>query len=136
MTRCHRASGHTLAGTLVFLVLLLILWAGVHQQTASCLRIEKTCCLRQERAVGGTRALAWALALLETGNPPFSPYSCRAGLPSPAGAYVLTFTKAGQAVTVAVRPATAEDIYLPEAPDHFDKHVPPGHRQGLTNDSW
>lgn len=123
--RRRRPAGHTartgtaLAGTMVFLALVMLLWVGVHRQTAAYLRVEKTSLLRQQRAVGGTRALAWGLALLETGLPPADPYRCRA-LVDAGTSFVLTFRQEdGQVYSVTVRPAAPEERALPAAPNNF-----------------
>lgn len=117
-----RHNGSTLAGTLVGLVLVMLLWTALYRHTTGFLRMEKACRLRSDRATGCTRALAWGLTLLETGRPPADLVSYRAVVAQGAGGtYVLIFDKtAPQHYTVSVRPATADDSSLPLAPDNFN----------------
>ncbi len=80
MTRPAERRGHALIGTTIFLVLAMLLWAAVYQQTASHLRVEKACRVHAEGRVGIQRATAWGLSLLETGQPPLEWgffYRCR-----------------------------------------------------------
>ena len=77
MTRPAERRGHALIGTTIFLVLAMLLWAAVYQQTAGHLRVEKACRVHAERRAGLQRATAWALTLLETGEPPEDHYRCR-----------------------------------------------------------
>jgi len=124
-----RHDGHTLAGTLVGLVLAMLLWTALYRHTSGVLRMEKACRLRSDRAVSRTRALAWALTLLETGRPPNTQYiwcwsySCRVVVDdAPGGTYVVTYTKWNLEATiysVSVRPATEDDSSLPLAPQTF-----------------
>ena len=119
----RRHNGHTLAGTLVGLVLAMLLWTALYRHTTGFLRMEKACRLRSDRATGCTRALAWGLSLLETGIPPGGlDYSCRVVVASgPGGTYVVSYVKAAEDVyAVSVRPATAEDSSLPLAPENFN----------------
>jgi len=77
MTRHAERRGHALIGTTIFLVLAMLLWAAVYQQTTGHLRVEKACRVHAERHVSFQRAMAWALTLLETGEPPKDGYRCR-----------------------------------------------------------
>ena len=118
----RRHNGHSLAGTLVGLVLVMLMWAALYRHTTGFLRMEKACRLRSDRAAGCTRAMAWGLSLLETGKPPGGgDYSCRVVIAAgPGGTYVVTYLKAAEKIyTVSVRPATADDASLPLAPETF-----------------
>ena len=89
-----RHAGHALIGTMIFLVLSMLLFAAMHQQVASHLRVEKTLRVRTERADRLKRAAAWGLSLLETGQPlvgPDSAYRCRMVLDGQV--YLATFHK-------------------------------------------
>lgn len=122
MIRRARHNGHTLAGTLVGLVLVMLLWTALYRYTTGFLRMEKACRLRKDRAAASTRALAWSLSLLETGKPPGGgDYFCRVVVAEgPGGTYVLSFIKMSpNTFTVSVRPATADDASLPLAPGTF-----------------
>lgn len=119
----RRHNGHSLAGTLVGLVLVMLLWTALYRQTTGFLRMEKACRLRSDRAAGCTRALAWALSLLETGTPPGGlDYSCRVVVAGgPPGTYVVSYVKGAENVyTVSVRPVTEDDSSLPLAPENFN----------------
>ena len=65
--------------------------------------------------------MAWALTLLETGQPPSDPYSCRME-PQDGCFFVVTFTTT-QATPLTYRidilPAAGEDNGLPYAPPNF-----------------
>jgi len=119
-----RHNGHSLAGTLVGLVLVMLLWTALYRQTTGFLRMEKACRLRSDRAAGCTRALAWGLTLLETGRPSVDLVSYRVTVADgPGGTYVLIFEKTPEKknhYTVSVRPATEDDSSLPLAPDNFN----------------
>lgn len=117
-----RHNGSTLAGTLVGLVLVMLLWTGLYRHTTGFLRMEKACRLRSDRATGCTRALAWALSLLETGKPSGGGnYACRMVLAAgPGGTYVVSYLKVTEnTYAVSVRPATVDDSSLPLAPETF-----------------
>jgi hypothetical protein len=135
MRNLHRQRGSSLAGTMVFLMLAMMLLAAVFRQTASCLRAEKAFALRQDRALGCTRAMACALTLLSAGQPPAEDYDCRLQLEDdPLKAYVLHYHLSGTLqYAVTVRPATAEDEFLPLAPTTFapPPPVPPSGPPGL-----
>lgn len=117
MTARRRHSGHVLLGTITFLVLAMLAWTATFSAISANLRTAKVILLRQERDQPAYRALAWGLALLETGSPTETPYSCRVDVGS---TYVITFTLATEApAEVSVRPATLEDASLPWAPESF-----------------
>ena len=125
MTRPHSPCGHILLSTMAFLVLAMILWLAAFGQMAGYGRIEKVSHIRQDRATQSMRALAWGLALLESGLPPTNPYSCRVTPDSGTGRqFVITFQRTSwveRKYTVSVRPATPSDTLLPPAPTKF-KH--------------
>jgi len=126
-----KSSGHALAGTMIFLALVLMLQLSVQQQTASAIRVEQAARQHAAQSAGGVRALATGLTLLETGLPPDDDWSCRINLP-PAGQpndpfcaavptdWILTFRKDhGHEWNVSVRPASDDDNTLPAAPATF-----------------
>ena len=65
---CGRRRGYSLTVVLLFLVLLLFLWAAVYRTTASFLRVETARVKRNDLDEGMLGALAKALWYLET-NP-------------------------------------------------------------------
>ena len=116
------SSGHALVGTMGFLILAMLLWAAAFAHATGCMRTLKACQLRAD-GVRPTRALAWGLALLETGRPPVSPspYSCLAQVDANSD-YVLTFQKTSwMHFTVSVRPAVPADSELPRAPSRLPR---------------
>ncbi len=118
----RRHNGHTLAGALVGLVMMMLMWVALYRHTTGFLRMEKACVLRKDRATSSTRAMAWALTLLETGKPPGGgDYQCRVVVAAGAGGtYVVTYIKSSEnTYTVSVYPATVDDASLPLAPETF-----------------
>jgi len=120
----RRQRGHSLAGTVVFLVLAMMLWGAVHRQAMNYVRIEKACRLCLEQSTGCRRAMAQALSLLETGEPPLlsdDTYSCRIVVGEET--YVAVFTRTGTeplAYHVEVCPKThAHEDDSPPAPKSF-----------------
>ena len=116
--------GHTLAGTLVGLVLVMLLWTALYRHTTGFLRMEKACRLRMDRGAGSTRAMAWGLSLLETGEPPTG--QTHSYLLTVAdgseGKYVLIVDKIdSHEYTISVRPATEADASLPAPPETYNK---------------
>jgi hypothetical protein len=92
---CGRARrGYALVLVLVFMVLLVSLTSMAYRQVASALRIESVRALQTIRDEGSLQAAAQALALLQTGLPPSSPYLCGATIETPTGqrVYEVTFT--------------------------------------------
>ena len=119
MNATGRHGGHALFMTLATLVIMMLLWMVAFGQISSWLRTEKAHLYSQDRALGPTRAMAWGLKLLETGEPPVTPYACRANV-GDAGEFVITFAlTAPLQYQVAVRPATQQDEDLPAAPTEF-----------------
>ena len=121
MTRPRRQSGHALVGTMASLVLMMLLSMAAFEHLSGYLRVEKACQVRHDRATGQTQALAWGLALLETGVPPSNPYSCRVTPDlDPTRVFVVTFSvTAPLEYSVSARPANAQDGSLPVAPTTF-----------------
>lgn len=118
----RRHTGHSLAGTMVFLVLAMLLWMGVCRQLASHLRVETARQKHQDRSTGCQRAMAWALSLLETGKPPWDGVNTDTYRMILDGEiYVAIFNKRkGGKCRVTVRPAMYPDDELwPLAPESF-----------------
>jgi hypothetical protein len=107
---------------MIFLVLGMLLWTATYQQAASHLRVEKALRVRTERADRLKQAMAWSLALLETGKPSIGmggTYHCRMILDG--NTYVAIFTRTDTDVfEVVVRPrADAYEDLWPLAPESF-----------------
>jgi hypothetical protein len=123
-TASPRRGGFAMLLALVFLVLFLSLWSLAYRQVASVLRIETARSTRIRRDEGCTRAVARGLALLETGYPPTTPYSCGVTLTTSAGArdFTVTFTlEGGSNWSVAATPGTST---IP-MPAQFTQTAPP-----------
>jgi hypothetical protein len=114
--------GTALIGVMGFLVLMMLLWTAVLGNLSGYVRVAKATQLRQDNATGQKRALAWGLTLLETGEPPQNPYSCRVAPDAdPNRIFVIKFQEGHPwQYTVTVRPAEAADASLPMAPATFD----------------
>lgn len=125
MKRRPRRSGHALVGTMGFLTLAMLLWLVTQGQMANSLRTAKAVQERQIAAQGPTRAMAWGLALLETGLPPADPYCCKM-TPAPGEDYVMTIARTTNGeYAIAVRPLDPNDGPLPAAPPTFASVPPP-----------
>jgi hypothetical protein len=120
--RC-RHNGHALAGTIMFLLIVMIMWLGVTRQIGTYLRMEKN--FQSQRLYNdiALRALSWGLTLLETGKPSTNPYSCRMQVGRDSlQTYVVTFEEIppdSNNYKVITRPADSGDSFLPEVPDTF-----------------
>lgn len=112
-------SGHTLSATLVFLLLITLLWVGTLRQMVQGLALETAFARRETFATGPLCAAAWGLSLLETGLPPEEGYACQVTL-GDGDTYVVTFTsQVDLNYILSVRPATQADLFLPEIPTSF-----------------
>lgn len=113
--------GHALVGTMGFLVLMMLLWLAAFTQLSSYLRVQKASQVGQARVTGPMQAMATGLALLETGLPNKSPYSCQF-LPASGQTCVITFTVvSSSSVNLTARFATSADTTLPKTPTSFAK---------------
>jgi Tfp pilus assembly protein PilX len=127
MTKICKQKGNALAGTMMFLLLVMIMWLGVTRQMATYMRMEKNFQTQKEFNDGPVRAMSWALTLLETGNPPATPgnpYSCtlQAGSGS-LHTYVITYEETSHDnYRITARPAVSGDESLPVVPQTFHDH--------------
>ncbi|KKL08474.1 hypothetical protein LCGC14_2575510 [marine sediment metagenome] len=122
MTGTAGRPGHALVGTMIFLVLGMMLWAAVHQQSSSHLRSETALRVREEQAAPLKSAMAWCLALLTTGDPPGGlgrTYECLMAVDGVE--YVAIFNRPSPFnYTIQVRPKVqGQDDLLPTAPETF-----------------
>lgn len=106
---------------LLFLVLFLALLGVAFRELAATIRTVSLQELQADRDEGSLHAVARAMALLETGLPPTSPYVCGATIDTATGSksFRVTFTLEGGA-TWSVRSAPAgTDENLPPMPGTF-----------------
>ena len=126
MKRYYRHKGFALAGAIMFLLLVMIMWLSVTRQIGTNLNVEEHLQTQKAYYNGCIRALAWGLTLCETGCPQGDTYSCKMQVSSQA--YVVTFSKiTGHTYDVTARPAETGDESLPDAPKTFASSDPPGH---------
>jgi hypothetical protein len=97
MKREIKRPGYAMLLVLVFLILMTSLLALAYGQLASVLNNERVRAQQVQRDTGSTQAVASALALLETGFPPSSPYTCDVTINTSAGAssFTVIFTSQG-----------------------------------------
>ena len=120
MTARRRRSGHALLAVTAFLAIAMLLWLAAFASLSSNVRAAKALQIQGDRDDGATRALAWALTLLETGYPPGDEYACRATLDS-GPAFVFSYERMYEdTFDVSVRPAEAADASLPRVPTRFN----------------
>ena len=95
MRRCATRRGFATVLALLFIVLFLALWAVAYRETAALLRMDTVQSNRIQRDQGCTQAVAVGLTLLETGQPPASPYSGTVTINTPTGpqSFVVTVTE-------------------------------------------
>jgi hypothetical protein len=72
MKYSHRNKGYALAGAVMFLLLVVIIWTGVTRQIGTNLRMENHFQAQKSYYDGSIRALSWGLKLCETGYPPMA----------------------------------------------------------------
>lgn len=118
----YNRTGHTLTGTMIFLVLVTLLWTGTINQLMNYIRIEKKCSDKLDFTQTCTKATAWAITLLQTGRPETSHYSYLAEVSNQAdGTYVICYSMtADDTWQIDVRPATSADMSLDIIPETFN----------------
>jgi hypothetical protein len=89
-----------LALVLIYTTLILSIWSVANRQTVDLVRLKERLWQREmeNQEVRCRRlALAYGLALLETGRPPSDPYECEAVVQTPSGslAFVVRFESVG-----------------------------------------
>ena len=110
-------SGYAMVLVLVFVVLFLGLWSIAARQVGSMLRIEQARAGRVSRdaeRLPAATVLAQALASLETGYPPSSPYTCSL-LAANGNLFAITFT----------RDLTTTDQWIVSVAPTSDETLPP-----------
>ncbi|HUS90288.1 MAG TPA: hypothetical protein VM695_00515 [Phycisphaerae bacterium] len=119
------ARGHALIGTMIFLVLSMLLFAGMCQHVGTHLRVEKALKVRTEQSDRLKGATAWGIGLLETGEPPLNflrMYRCRMVLDGEV--YLTTYVKTSvgeepPSYLMSVRRMDPSYSLYPLAPDSF-----------------
>ena len=124
MARLRGERGFILVAVSVMGLLMMAIWAVAYRSTADLIRVEALHVERDARDVSVTRALAAALALLETGEPPSDPYACLFTITEGAATYTCTGTYASVVYpdtwTVTATLSTDDEIAtLPAAPATF-----------------
>lgn len=108
---------------MIFLALVMLLWVGAARQLACHLRVTKAREVHRQKSTKCRQAMAWALSLLETGNPPEDSGRdlCIRRMIIEGETYVVTFhKKRGEKYDITVRPKLYwyEDFW-PLAPNSF-----------------
>ena len=108
---------------MIFLVLVMLLWVGAARQLACHLRVSKARDLHRQKAAKCRKAMAWALSLLETGEPPTGGGgTCVRRMIVEGETYMVTFTEQAEAMKyhVTVRPKLYwYERFYPLVPDSF-----------------
>ncbi len=118
----RRQTGHALIGTTVFVMLSSIMAATILTQVDGAIRTETASQTRMNYVGPSAYAMAWGLSLLETGQPPQTPYDCKAEV-LPDIIYVLSFERTQAdplTYDLSVRPVTDDDEDLPDVPETFN----------------
>jgi hypothetical protein len=114
---------------IVFTVLLTAILGLAYSQIASALRVETARTYQVLRDEGNLRAIARALALLETGPPPQTPYVGVVTIDTSTGsqqAFTVTITTEGPGLfAVTAAPATAAEVVSVPQLDATFGHTPP-----------
>lgn len=120
-------SGYAMLAVLAFIVFFFSLLAVGTSQLSGLLRSQTVQAERTLCDAGSTTAVARGLALLETGYPEASPYSCGVTLTTPNGnsPFTVTFTYLGSNKwTVNAHPTALGEITTP-MPAQFTSQTPP-----------
>jgi hypothetical protein len=101
---------------LLFLVLFLAILGVAFCEVAAAIRIVSLQAIESDRDEGSLQAAALAVALLETGLPPTSPYVCVATIDTPAGPRALRVTwtlQTGTTWSICATPAAPDEVLTP-----------------------
>jgi len=106
-------NGYALMLVLVTVALALSFYSLAHRQVAAALRAETLSVSLEHRDEGGLHALAQAITLLETGDPPSTPYVCKTTITTTSGPreYAVTYTN------VTGTEWTVDIVPMPVSPD-------------------
>ena len=126
----HNRTGHALISTMAFVAISSIVCVTAFHRMDTAVRAETASQTRMDYVGPSAYALAWALSLLETGEPPETPrYQCQAEV-VPDVFYVMSYQRTGQEplrYRVDVRPATEDDVDVPTAPESFNANQDSNH---------
>src|SRR6185369_16427313 len=78
--KLHPRKGYALPAVLLFILFAFGAWAVLHRSCGSVLRVEQARTLRETRSTWSAPAMAQALRLLQTGDPPAEDYACKLAL--------------------------------------------------------
>jgi hypothetical protein len=128
MKRCKRdRAGFAMLLVLAFLMLFFAMMAVAYSHLGSLLRTETYRVKRLEFEQGPATALAQALAVLETGYPPASPYTCSVAVDTSTGpkTFAISYTLQPDSTwTVAAAPLDLS-VTVPPLPAAFTAQSPP-----------
>ena len=116
MKKTAPRSGYALGLVLLFMALMLSLSSVLYRQLGATLRVESVRAAQVVRDEGSLRALALALALMETGLPPSSPYICGVMIETSIGPrdYTVTFSAADDTSwSIHAAPTQPNDMHDP-----------------------
>ncbi len=123
--------GFALMTVLFFLAFAFGAWAIFYHSSASALRLQEARAMRDTRTTWTAPAIAAGLRLLQTGNPPSDPYSCKVTIASDSETHyiLLTFDQITLGrYTLTASPTTADDpthsapstfLPVPDAPTNL-----------------
>ena len=115
MRRASRR-GYAMILVVLFLVLFLAILGVASCEVAALLRTVSLQTVHSDRDQGSLQAAALAVALLETGLPPTSPYVCVATIDTPTGPQAMRVTwtlEAGTTWSINTAPAAPSEVLPP-----------------------
>lgn len=115
------ARGYALPAVLVTLVMGFGMWALLYHSASESTNYQQARALRIYRELWTAPAMARAITLLETGDPPDDPYVCKLALTRDGvtNHFLLTYIKgSGTLWSIDCEPTTADDP-APDAPASF-----------------
>jgi hypothetical protein len=106
---------------LLFVLFAFGAWAVLFHSCGSVLRVEEARTLRDTRTTWSAPAMAQALRLLQTGDPPADPYACKLALTQDGDTryFRLSYEKIGAVRWTVTAAVTDVDDISPDAPSTF-----------------
>jgi hypothetical protein len=113
--------GYALTAVLLFVVFAFGAWAVLFHSCGSVLRVEEARALRQTRSQWTAPAMAQALRLLQTGDPPAEDYACKLALAQDGETryFRLSYEKIAPIRWTVTAAITDADDVSPDAPATF-----------------
>ena len=108
--------GYAMILVLLFLVLFMAVLGVACRELAAVIRTVSVQTVQSDRNQGTLQAAAMAVALLETGLPPTSPYACLAVVNTPTGPQPICVTwtlQAGTTWSISATPASPDEVLAP-----------------------